>query len=125
MKNTTILAITLLVIVLIAGGIFFKANTEKTGTTETITNSPPQKVVLSLQNYNYYPNTVTVKAGQPVQLSLDKSVQGCLRSFTIPELGVKKVLATPQDMLEFTPTTKGTYKFQCSMGMGYGTLIVE
>lgn len=125
MKNTTLLALTVIAIALIAGFLFFKAKAPETTLTENINNLPPQKVALSMQNYNYHPQTVTVKAGQPVQISLDQSVTGCFRSFTIPQLGVAKVLRTPTDMATFTPTKKGSYKFQCSMGMGYGTLIVE
>lgn len=83
-----------------------------------------QKVVLSYKNGNYYPNTVTVKAGTPVQLSLDSSVAGCYRSFTIKQLGVAKNLRSPSDFVEFTPSTPGTYRFACSMGMGTGTLVV-
>ena len=33
-----------------------------------------QEVVLSLKNYNYYPNTVRVKSGTPVRISLDSIV---------------------------------------------------
>lgn len=85
----------------------------------------PQTVVLNLQNGNYHPNTITVKAGQPVRISLDSSVQGCLRSFTVPAFGVSKYLASPTDYVEFIPTQKGTFQFQCSMGMGKGMLVVE
>ncbi|MEK6927404.1 MAG: cupredoxin domain-containing protein [Nanoarchaeota archaeon] len=83
-----------------------------------------QKVVLSFKNGNYYPNTVTVEAGKPVQLSLDSSVGGCYRSFTIRQLGVAKYLASPSNSVTFTPS-KGTYRFACSMGMGTGTLVAE
>src|SRR3989338_3429025 len=72
-----------------------------------------QQVVLSEKNYNYYPSTITVKAGQPVSLSLDSSVQGCLRSFTIRELKVAKFMRTPSDTVEFTVPKPGTYSFAC------------
>ena len=78
-----------------------------------------------MKNYNYYPNTITVKSGQPVELTLDESVRGCLRGFTIKDLGVSKYSKTPEDSIDFTPTEKGTFAFSCSMGMGYGTIIVE
>jgi plastocyanin domain-containing protein len=84
-----------------------------------------QEIVLSMQNFNYYPNTVTVKAGLPVRIYLDKSVYGCYRSFNIRALGISKQLPTPKDYVEFTPEEKGTYVFMCSMGMGSGKLIVE
>ena len=84
-----------------------------------------QKIVLSEKNYNYYPQEIKVKAGQPVSLSLDSSVKGCLRAFTIRDLGINKYLPAPKDSVEFTPKKVGTFTFACSMGMGYGKLIVE
>ncbi|HLD18623.1 MAG TPA: cupredoxin domain-containing protein [Candidatus Nanoarchaeia archaeon] len=84
-----------------------------------------QKVVIGFKNFNYYPNTITVKAGKPVSISLDPSVTGCYRGFTIRDFGISKYLQTPQDTIMFTPTVPGTYRFSCSMGMGTGTLIVE
>ena len=88
-------------------------------------NKEAQKVVLGLKDFNYYPNTIKVKANKPVSISLDKSVYGCLRDFTIREFGIRKYLRTPSDTVEFTPTKPGVYRFSCSMGMGTGTLIVE
>ena len=84
-----------------------------------------QKVVLGVRNLNYYPNTITVKSGIPARVYLDETVSGCLRSFTIKDLGVAKYLKTPNDYVEFTPSKKGSFRFACSMGMGTGTLIVE
>jgi plastocyanin domain-containing protein len=84
-----------------------------------------QKVVLGIKNYNYYPNTVTVKSGEPVRIYLDASVVGCYRGFTIKDFGIAKYLKTPSDYIEFTPNKKGAFRFACSMGMGTGMLIVE
>lgn len=84
-----------------------------------------QKVIIGMKDYNYYPNTIRVKAGVPVSISLDKTVYGCFRDFTIRDFEIHKYLKTTQDTIEFTPTEKGTYTFACSMGMGTGTLIVE
>ena len=60
-----------------------------------------------------------------MSISLDSSVTGCLRSFTIKDLGVSKYAKTPSETIDFTPTKKGTFTFACVMGMGYGKLIVE
>ena len=116
-----------LIILIIAGGWFFigsswtvNANVSNDGSTENV-----QKVTLSMKNYNYYPNTIKVKAGQPVSITLDESVTGCLRSFNIRDLGVSAISRTPDQTIDFTPTKKGTFRFACSMGMGTGTIIVE
>ena len=125
MKNTTILMFVLLLI--IAGGIFLftKEDVKQDITVNAIANNDIQKITLGIKNYNYYPNTIKVKAGIPVRISLDESVVGCYRSFTIKDFGIAKNLRTPEDYVEFTPTKKGTYAFACSMNMGRGTIIVE
>ena len=127
MKNT--LMIIILGALLFGGGyfVFSGSGNDQTinGSSVQVGSGEIQKIILSEKNYNYYPNEIKVKAGQPVSLSLDKSVAGCLRSFTIQDLGVAKHLRTPSDTLEFTPTKAGAYTFACSMGMGYGKLIVE
>lgn len=84
-----------------------------------------QEITLSYKNYNYYPNTITVKQGIPVKITLDSSIGGCYRTLVIPDLGVSKNSASPSDTVEFTPNKAGTFRFRCGMGMGTGTLIVE
>ena len=54
-----------------------------------------------------------------------QQLKGCLRSFTIPNLGIKKIFTESDNILEFMPDKKGTFGFSCSMGMGIGKLIVN
>ncbi len=85
-----------------------------------------QVISLSMQNGNYYPNTIRVKKGVPVEIDVDmKSVGGCYRSIRIPAFGVQKTVTTADNKIEFTPDRAGTFGFSCSMGMGTGKLIVE
>lgn len=86
---------------------------------------PFQKVVLGMKDRNYYPREFTVKAGQPVEITLDNTVRGCLRSFAVRDLGVAKYAPTPEDKIVFTPQRTGTFTFSCSMGMGFGKMIVQ
>lgn len=128
--NKTLLYLTGIVLLVIFSAYFFlKSSTSEITTGNVIANNPSgaqtQNIVLTLRNYNYYPNTITVNANQPVRISLDASVAGCLRDFTIPDFKIHQYLKTPQDYVEFTPTAPGTYHFACSMGMGTGTLIVK
>ncbi len=118
----------LILLILVLGGIFLLKSSDNQGlqfSTTNVVNGETQKVVLSMKDLNYYPNEIRVKAGQPVSISLDESVTGCLRSFTIKELGVSKYVRTSQETIDFTPTKKGTFRFACVMGMGYGKIIVE
>lgn len=128
MKNS-MMAFILVVLVLAVGGFVF-ANGKSSSVTAKEIEVPVnpgelQKVVLSMKDLNYYPNTVNVKAGSPVEITLDDSVKGCLRAFTIRDLRVSQIARTPEDKIVFTPQNPGTYTFACSMGMGYGKLIVE
>ena len=120
----------LLIVFIVGVGAYFVfinggGNDEQVVVPPVIGNGEVQNVLLSVKNYNYYPQTITVKSGEPVSLTLDKSVTGCLRSFTIKDLGVNKYSPTPEEVIEFTPNKKGTFRFACSMGMGTGTIIVE
>lgn len=83
-----------------------------------------QKIILSYKNSNYYPNDITVKAGIPVEITLDNSVGGCFRSFVIQNLGVREYSNNPSEKIKFIPTQKGTFEFACGMGMGTGTINV-
>ncbi len=117
----------LFIFILVIGGFFF-FKSDGGGERDGVINGKTvdvQNVVLGIKNYNYFPNTINVKVGMPVRISLDNSVVGCYRSFTIRELGISKNLQSPNDYVEFTPSKKGNYRFACSMGMGHGTLIVE
>ena len=128
-KSTLYIGVILLI--LIAGGFFFFKGGSSIVNGNVVSEGSQalqgevQKVVISEKNLNYYPNEIKVKAGQPVSISLDSSVTGCLRSFNIKNLGVSKNAKTPSDTIDFTPIKKGTFKFACSMGMGYGSIIVE
>ena len=113
-----------IVLLILGAGIFFIKN-PATGNVSKESSGEIQKIVLSYKNYNYFPNTITVKINQPVRIYLDASVKGCYRGFTIKDFGIAKYLGTPEDYVELTPNKKGTYKFSCSMGMGTGTIIVE
>lgn len=125
-KKSVIYTFGTLILILVAG--FFLFNTESSVTGNVVnenSNGDFQEIVLGVKNLNYSPNTITVKEGIPVRIYLDKTVTGCLRSFTIKDFGVAKYLKTPDEYIEFTPNKKGTFRFACSMGMGTGTLIVE
>jgi len=128
MAKNVFYIISIFILIAIAGFFLLKNGVSGNTVTDTEENKVPgevQRVVLGTKNYNYYPNTIEVQAGKPVSITLDKSVTGCLRSFTIKDLGVSKYVKTPDETIDFTPTKKGTFRFACSMGMGYGTIIVE
>ena len=131
MKNTTLFGIVIIALIIVGGFVYTRAGSSNPSDGGNINGNvviddvDAQKITLSTKNYNYYPNTINVKEGKPVEITLDKSVTGCLRSFVIKDLGVNDVSSNPNDKITFTPTKKGTFTFACSMGMGYGKIVVE
>ncbi|MBI3334224.1 cupredoxin domain-containing protein [Candidatus Pacearchaeota archaeon] len=130
MKKTTFYLALTFIVLLLAGSFFFNNNSRDNNLSgdavETIEDSKEiNEITLGMKNYNYYPQTINIKAGETARIYLDSSVYGCFRSFTIRELGVSRYLKTPSDYVEFALNKKGSYTFACSMGMGTGTLIVE
>lgn len=89
-----------------------------------VVDGSPQKVTIGF-NGGYYPDTIRVKAGRPVEISLDSSVRGCYRSFNIDAFGVSKRSSGPSDTIRFIPDQKGAFEYRCGMGMGRGTIIVQ
>ena len=89
-------------------------------------SSNVKTINLGVANFNYDPVTITAKLGQKLRIigNMDQ-LQGCLKAFTIPQLKISKMFKQEDNVLEFTPTQKGSFPFTCSMGMGQGTLIVE
>jgi len=128
-KSTIYVGVILLIIVI--GEFFFlrRGNSAVNGNAvsegKQVLQRETQHVVISKKDLNYYLNEIRVKAGQPVSIYLDSSVMSCLRSFNIKDLGVSKYSKTLSDTIDFTPNKKGTFRFQCSMGMGTGTIIVK
>ncbi len=120
----------IVIMTLVIGGFVFVNG--KNGTTSNVVSNngqvvqgQTQKVLISGKNFNYYPSKINVKANQPVEITLDDKVKGCLRAFTIRDLGVSQYARTPNDKIFFTPNKKGTFTFTCSMNMGFGKIIVE
>ncbi len=85
-----------------------------------------QQAMLTYTAKGYEMVPSVLKVSVPVHVTVDlESVSGCLRSVTIPQLGVKKTVSEGDNVIEFTPTTPGEYKIICAMGMGKGMFKVE
>lgn len=128
--NNTALLLGVIVLIIVAGFIVFSSlESPITGAVVaepgTVLEGEVQQVTLGMRDLNYYPSEITVEADKPVELTLDSSVSGCLRSFTIRELGIVKYSKDPSEKILFMPTKKGSFAFACSMGMGFGTLHVR
>jgi len=76
----------------------------------------------------YTPNTFTVKAGQPIRWEItDRGTSGCTNAIISHSLFDGPIYLVPgtTSIKEFTaPTTPGTYRFSCWMGMISGTIVI-
>jgi len=99
--------------------------TQSTQVSTQVTNGV-QQVTIDVLNQGYSPNYVRVKAGVPVNLTLQsKDTYSCALSFVLKEFGISTYLkATDTKTFTFTPTKLGKYTYTCSMGMYIGTLEV-
>lgn len=84
-------------------------------------------VTINIEQAGYSPDNLAVKAGSTVTLNLvNKSGGGCTQAFTIPRLGIQKVVPLGQsDKIQFTaPSEQGELAFMCGMGMFRGVINV-
>jgi plastocyanin domain-containing protein len=134
--NKFIINTIIIIVIVVAGGSLLvwrmNGSARKTDTSRTATSlgaatvEGVQEVTINVESTRYTPSTVSVKLGQKVKLNLvTKNTGGCIRSFTIPSLGINKSLPTTgTTSVEFVPTKKGAIPFACSMGMYTGTINV-
>ena len=85
-----------------------------------------QNVTITASSRGYTPNQFSVKAGQPVNLTITSSGNlSCSSIFTIPALGITRNLpVTGAAEVNFTPAKPGPIAFACGMGMYTGTINV-
>lgn len=82
---------------------------------------------INIEQAGYSPNSLVIKAGSTVTLNLvNTSGGGCTQSFTIPRLGIQKVVPLGNsDTIQFTaPKEPGQLSFMCGMGMFRGVINV-
>ncbi|MFE1788724.1 sulfite exporter TauE/SafE family protein, partial [Streptomyces sp. NPDC059525] len=88
-----------------------------------VDGSGKQIVTLTVTDF-YSPTSFTAKAGVPTTLVLHgKDSGGCARAFTIPELGVQKIVKRDGDTeIDLGTRNPGTLRFSCAMGMQTGSI---
>lgn len=88
---------------------------------------PVTEQTIMITSTGYTPSTFTVPVGQNITITLVNSGGfGCQQAFTIPSLGIQKVVAPNRtETISFTaPSKPGIISFMCSMGMYPGTIRV-
>jgi hypothetical protein len=87
------------------------------GTVQEVTSELPRRG---------YPS-ITVSAGVPVRWNLHAEngrINGCNNAIVIPEYKIERRLQVGDNIIEFTPTRAGTFRYSCWMGMIRGTITV-
>ncbi len=109
-------------------GATFGLKTSQDGAQAGMSAIPTVDVAtISIEENEYSPSSIYVKAGEPFTLNLKNvSGRGCIQAFTIPKLGVQKVVAvgSSETFQLIAPKEKGPLAFMCSMGMYRGVINV-
>ncbi len=84
-----------------------------------------QEVNMDVSSNGYNPRSFVIKKGIPVKWNVNvKQLTGCNQELVMNAYGIDVRLKQGLNVLEFTPTKKGTISFSCGMGMLRGSFIV-
>jgi len=118
--------VTLLGLAAIGGIVWFFWGPRREGYRAVVTSSGYQEAMVLVKG-GYAPDTIVVRAGEPVRLSFRREESSpCSEMVVFADLG--KSVRLPEGELvpvEFLPREPGTYEFTCQMGMLRGRLVVE
>lgn len=95
--------------------------------TQILNQSVTERPTITINEFGYSPRIVTVRANSNVSITLNnKSGTGCIQAFTIPKLGIQKIVPPgSSSTISFqAPSEKGAMPFMCTMGMYRGVINV-
>ena len=100
------------------------------GGTARLAAEQPAEIRISAKKFEYHPNKVTAKLGQPVVLVLTSEDR--IHGFKMPDFGLRSDIVPGQETrVTLTPDKAGSFTFFCDVfcGDGHeemeGTLVVE
>jgi hypothetical protein len=96
-------------------------------TTPPPATEPPVQVIYSTLDPRRYPS-ITVKKGIPVRWLIEappSSIHGCNNRIFIPEYDIEYTFKYGENVIEFTPTKEGSFRYSCWMYMMFGNIVVE
>lgn len=97
------------------------------GTAITAMTDGDKQYITTDLHVNGYDN-IKVEANIPVVWTIvvdEKKLNGCNNEIILPEYSQQIKLNTGENIIEFTPTEKGTFTYTCWMGMLKNTITVE
>ncbi len=103
----------------------FNANPAKYANKPHIKIPGVQKATIVVDS-GFKPSRITVKSGQPVELTFDTKHRGCATSVIFKDLHITKALVDgKKTIVTFTPKKPGTIGFACPMDMFKGVVVVK
>lgn len=102
----------------LAGSNFTLSGIGSSGQTEAVEISGDVQVVKMAVDWDFQPNSFTIKKGIPVRWEIEGvNVSGCTSEIIIPKLGISQQINKGKNIIEFTPEESGILPFSCWMGM--------
>jgi cytochrome c oxidase subunit 2 len=88
--------------------------------TQTPSTTEPRKITVTAKKYEFSPNRIELKAGEPVEITFESL--DAEHGFTCPDLKTEKITYKKDSpgKITFTPEKPGTYAFKCAKWCGFG-----
>ena len=80
----------------------------------------PRKITVTAKKYEFQPNRIDLKAGEPVEITFES--QDTKHGFSCKDLNLEKIVYSKDSpaKVTFTPEKPGTYEFKCANFCGLG-----
>lgn len=89
-------------------------------------NEAQQIVTMNVTSSGFEPSVFNIKQGIPVKWVINGvNVTGCTGTVIVPSYNISKSLKSGENIVQFTPRSKGVINFSCGMGMVRGKFIVD
>lgn len=113
-------------LVIVAGAYLYTRNFAAGTSYDTSVMGEGKQTVTSTLSAGSYPS-ISVQEGVPVVWIIEAdegSINGCNYKILIPAYDIEYVFHAGENIIEFTPDQKGTFRYSCWMGMIDGTIRV-
>lgn len=125
------IAITVVVILLIAGGLFFALNSGTSEADRAVQAAEEAKgyevITVDVTDNGFSPEKISVKAGVPTKINFRKDTSyTCIKDVKSSALGMNNMKLDKGDNYYTLEDLKpGTYEYNCGMYMYYGKISVN
>lgn len=119
MRTKNFLIIIVILVIIIAGFVFFKQPSDKVQNENVVLTGETKEFEIIVKNWEFVPNAIEVNQGDRVKLHLEV-IEG-YHGFALPEFGINEKLDEGTKVyVEFIADKKGIFNFYCSVPCGQG-----